>query len=138
MKFDLRNKEFKEFFISEISQSFYFPEVAKIFSVLAKEDITDKDLMKFYCEFNKLTETLPYYNYLFKKSLFNYKIQRLSNDELIKFKNIIYKEAIQDACVFYEYYGGLFEFKKLSYDQLIQFFDTKDACVIINRFLDEV
>jgi hypothetical protein len=89
--FNLRDLEFREYILrNQIFWNFFE------FSLFNKKEITDRDLLKFYFEYysrvkkNGKAEAL---NIELSRMLFNYKMSKVSKDQLIKFRGIIKKET---------------------------------------------
>lgn len=77
--FDLRDKEFREYFTSNVC-------VGNYIFILKGEKISDKDLMLFYLKYNKVCDEN---SRDITRILFNYKIRRTSYKRLMYFEKII-------------------------------------------------
>ncbi len=123
--FDLRDREFRRFFMGA---TLYYCDFKNL-SLFNKEEITDRDLLEFYFEYSsgvgyrvKLTSELRWI-------LFNYKMERVNEDRLIKFWDIV-KEKTGIKLTERVFYGSLIDYL-FSCDHSI--FDE-----LVDIFLDEV
>jgi hypothetical protein len=96
----LRNLEFRKFFI----ESNYSAKC--ILHHLEKEEISDKDLLRFYLEYSKLCDNFEMISIDVTRTLFNYKIQKISDERILNFGKIIKEKTGNSLHVkFYRYYS---------------------------------
>lgn len=81
--FDLRDKGFREYFFKSSHNAEWLN------SIMDKEEINNKDLIRFYLEYSKLCDNYPLLITSFNRILFNYKMLRISDERVDKFHEII-------------------------------------------------
>lgn len=89
--FDLRDLEFRDYILRNQIYLDFFE-----FSIFNKDEVTDRDLLKFYFEYYSKSEKhckAEVLNIELTRILFDYKMSKASEDQLIKFKKIIKKET---------------------------------------------
>lgn len=79
---DLHNEEFRNLLIFNLR---HLLNVEDIIEIIKKEKITNNDILRFYFKCSKRISTWHY----IIETLFNYKMNRISDERVIKFKTII-------------------------------------------------
>lgn len=126
----LRDTEFRKFFIQEIDYLMWDNHVRLSFDYLRGEEISDKDLIRFYFAYSKLCDKYPRLIDDLIRTLFNYKLGRISGERLIHFKRVIREKTGLSIVVKphnYMYYSLM---TTVNNDEVFQ--------ELIDIFLDEV
>jgi hypothetical protein len=89
--FNLRDIEFRSFILLEILR-FPYQVPVKLVDLLNKDKFTDNDLIAFYLIFSKTLKTSKDVSSFFIEALYNYKIKKINDNRMRKFKQIIKKE----------------------------------------------
>lgn len=79
--FDLRDVGFREYFINF--------SIANCVLSLKKEEISDKDLIRFYLEYSNLCDKHPLVYDNLMMTLFNYKKSKITEERHVRFEKII-------------------------------------------------
>ena len=123
--FDLRDLEFRRFFLANLS---YWCDIRNKISITRNGEITDNDLIRLYLEVCSIKMDNVYFTAL----LFNYKMLKVSQDRLDKFCEICKKM-----------YG--LSPDELKYNNKIDYLSLSaaipangDVCEMMDIFLDEI
>lgn len=118
----LQDKEIRESLINDLEPTSYLEEVNILFKIFKKEKFSYSDLLRIHFAFSE-TEFI---NYTVNKSLYNYKMKRISVKRIEEFAIIVKKECpwikIDDEIT----YRDLFWWAGNSFEKLV------------NIFLDEI
>lgn len=123
--FDFRDKEFKKYIMNNLPLHFIlFPDHKKksFLKILAKDNITDGDLLRVYFIFNDSTSIVD-------KLLFNYKMRKISEERVFRFLDIVKKKF------------GVVITRRMTYNDLLFEPTVTTLCILdelVDVFLDEV
>lgn len=128
MIFNLRDLKFREYIVkNQIHCDF------TKFSLFKKDEITDRDLIRFYIEYSEYLSKAPYYYdplIELTRIFFNYKMGKITESQLIKFNEIVKDETNVDLKKFRASYYGL-------YNQIF-WSGPRKIEKLVNIFLDEI
>jgi hypothetical protein len=93
--FDLRDLEFRTFFLNRIINSWVSRNHQDIIrKLLDKEELSDGDLIIFYLEFDKMLSNSSTLRFLFVETLFDYKMDKIESHRIFKFSEIVKNECL--------------------------------------------